>query len=97
MEFTDKRQDFSSDYLITNRLLGEGSFGQVRMAVNMRSASQVACKVVDLRAMKKVVEKRMHRGELKGTSVLELQKREVDILQKLCHVCTKPYVRIVLT
>ncbi|CRG87208.1 Protein VMS1 [Talaromyces islandicus] len=81
----DKNQDFASEYLITDRLLGEGSFGQVRMAVNMQSASQVACKVVDLRAVKKVVEKRLRRGEVKGTSLLELQKREVDILQKLCH------------
>jgi serine/threonine protein kinase len=73
--------------LITNRLLGEGSFGQVRMAVNMQSARQVARKVIDLRAVKKVAEKKLRRGELKDTSLLELQKREVDILQKLCHVC----------
>lgn len=70
------------------------------MAVNVRRASQVACKVVDLRAVKKVVEKRMRRGDFKGTSLLELQKREVDILQKLCHVCSSHQAKmtaIVLT
>ncbi|KAH8702390.1 kinase-like domain-containing protein [Talaromyces proteolyticus] len=76
---------FVAEYLITNRLLGEGSFGRVHMAVNRKTASQVACKVVDLRTVKKAVEKRTNDGEWKGTSLLELQKREVSILERLSH------------
>lgn len=76
-------QEFANEYLITDRLLGEGGFGQVRMAVNLNTTSQVACKIVNLLAVKDVVTRR--KGNY-GTSLLELQKREVAILQKLCHV-----------
>lgn len=74
---------FANEYLITDRILGEGGFGQVRMAVNLNTASQVACKIVNLRAVKETVTRRNFNH---GTSLLELQKREVSILQKLRHV-----------
>ncbi|EED18149.1 serine/threonine protein kinase, putative [Talaromyces stipitatus ATCC 10500] len=75
-------KEFANEYLITDRLLGEGSFGQVRMAVNLCTTSQVACKVVNLRAVKEAV---TGRNDLSGTDLLELQKREVSILEKLSH------------
>lgn len=69
--------------MITDRLLGEGGFGHVRMAVNLKATSQVACKIVNLRAVKETV---MRKKGDRSTDMLELQKREVAILQKLCHV-----------
>lgn len=76
-------QGFANEYLISDRILGEGGFGQVRMAVNLDTTSQVACKIVNLRAVKEIAPKM---GDNHGTNLLELQKQEVAILQKLCHV-----------
>ncbi|QGA16780.1 hypothetical protein EYB26_004450 [Talaromyces marneffei] len=75
-------KEFANEYLITDRLLGEGGFGHVRMAVNLKATSQVACKIVNLRAVKETV---MRKKGDRSTDMLELQKREVAILQKLCH------------
>ena len=47
------------------------------MAVNLDTTSQVACKIVNLRAVKEIAPKL-------GDN--QLQKQEVAILQKLCHV-----------
>lgn len=33
------------DYQISNRIIGCGSFGEVRMAVNLKTNQHVACKI----------------------------------------------------
>ncbi|KAI1915371.1 hypothetical protein LOZ61_001770 [Ophidiomyces ophidiicola] len=43
---------FKDEYLITNRRLGSGAYGHVHMALNLRNGTQVACKIVDLSAIK---------------------------------------------
>ncbi|KIW20500.1 hypothetical protein PV08_01075 [Exophiala spinifera] len=42
---------FRGEYVITDRLLGSGTFGRVFMAIEQHARAQVACKVVDLRKM----------------------------------------------
>ncbi|OAP61217.1 hypothetical protein AYL99_03418 [Fonsecaea erecta] len=42
---------FRKDYVLTDRLLGAGTFGRVFMAVEQTTRRQVACKVVDLRKL----------------------------------------------
>lgn len=43
---------FQEQYVITPRKLGSGAYGRVHMAYNKESGQQIACKVVDLRAMR---------------------------------------------
>ncbi|KIW27369.1 hypothetical protein, variant [Cladophialophora immunda] len=42
---------FGKDYVLTDRLLGAGTFGRVYMAIEQMARRQVACKVVDLRKL----------------------------------------------
>ncbi|KAL1979521.1 hypothetical protein VTN96DRAFT_5678 [Rasamsonia emersonii] len=42
---------FESQYTITDRKLGAGAYGQVHMAVDVNSGQQLACKIVDIRAL----------------------------------------------
>ncbi|OAG38317.1 hypothetical protein AYO21_07437 [Fonsecaea monophora] len=42
---------FGKDYVLTDRLLGAGTFGRVYMAIEQIARRQVACKVVDLRKL----------------------------------------------
>lgn len=44
---------FSNKFIITDRLLGAGAFGRVFMAIDLSHRSQVACKIVDLRKLKR--------------------------------------------
>ncbi|OKL63638.1 hypothetical protein UA08_00264 [Talaromyces atroroseus] len=88
--YTNDRQDFADEYLITDRILGEGSFGRVHMAVSLNSTSQVACKVVTLRAVKTT-------RKSADTNMFELQKREMFILQKLCHPNIIGVEKVILT
>ncbi|KMP03250.1 MAP/microtubule affinity-regulating kinase 3 [Coccidioides immitis H538.4] len=45
-------KEFRHEYSITDRMLGSGAYGQVCMAINQRDGTQLACKVVDLSAIK---------------------------------------------
>ncbi|ORY09890.1 kinase-like domain-containing protein [Clohesyomyces aquaticus] len=40
---------FASRYLITGRILGEGGYGKVMVAIHQKTQRQLACKVIDLR------------------------------------------------
>lgn len=42
-------EGFSSQYLLTDRVLGVGGFGRVMVAIHQHTQRQVACKAVDLR------------------------------------------------
>ncbi|KAK5288095.1 hypothetical protein LTR43_007342 [Exophiala xenobiotica] len=42
---------FRDQYVITDRLLGAGTFGRVFMAIEQHARAQVACKIVDLRKL----------------------------------------------
>ncbi|KAK4946221.1 hypothetical protein LTR10_014733 [Elasticomyces elasticus] len=42
---------FRNNYVVTDRLLGAGTFGKVFMAIEQQARAQVACKVVDLRRL----------------------------------------------
>ena len=43
---------FQEQYIITGRRLGSGAYGQVHMAYSKENGQQLACKVVDLRALR---------------------------------------------
>jgi protein-serine/threonine kinase len=45
-------QRFKEQYLISNRRLGSGAYGQVHMAVDQHTGCQLACKIIDLRGLK---------------------------------------------
>lgn len=45
-------QTFASKYEVTPRKLGCGAYGKVFMAIDKSKKTQVACKIVDLRALK---------------------------------------------
>ncbi|KAL1860156.1 hypothetical protein Plec18167_004270 [Paecilomyces lecythidis] len=47
---------FEGQYVITKRKLGSGAYGQVHMAVNKKTGQQVACKIVDIRGLRKRLE-----------------------------------------
>lgn len=42
-----------NDYHISNRIIGHGSFGEVRMAVNIKTNRHVACKISKVLTKKK--------------------------------------------
>ncbi|KAI1612223.1 kinase-like domain-containing protein [Exophiala viscosa] len=42
---------FRNHYVVTDRLLGAGTFGKVFMAIEQQARAQVACKLVDLRRL----------------------------------------------
>ncbi|MCJ1383417.1 hypothetical protein MMC17_006531 [Xylographa soralifera] len=46
-------EHFKEKYNLTNRKLGEGRYGKVYMAVNRQLGRQLACKIVDLRAVRR--------------------------------------------
>ncbi|KAL2010194.1 hypothetical protein VTN00DRAFT_6001 [Thermoascus crustaceus] len=46
-------KSFEKQYTITNRKLGSGAYGQVHMAINKETGQQVACKVVDIRGLRR--------------------------------------------
>ncbi|KAJ5992671.1 serine/threonine protein kinase [Penicillium sp. IBT 35674x] len=43
---------FSEEYVITDRVIGAGGFGRVHMATHTSTGRQVACKMVDLQALR---------------------------------------------
>ena len=45
-------QKFGRSYIVTDRLLGAGSFGKVFMAIEQTARAQLACKIVDLRRLR---------------------------------------------
>ncbi|RMD43127.1 hypothetical protein DV735_g2056, partial [Chaetothyriales sp. CBS 134920] len=64
---------FSDSYIVTDRLLGSGAFGRVFMAVEQKTRSQLACKVVDLRKFKQQIP--LRRSEKQGNTKLEEKLR----------------------
>lgn len=44
---------FADEYEVTNRILGEGSYACVRLAVDRKTGAQVACKVYDMEKLAK--------------------------------------------
>lgn len=51
-ELTKISQHFRRDYIITDRVLGAGSYGRVHMAIEQSQRRQLACKIVDLRKLR---------------------------------------------
>ncbi|PLB53663.1 Pkinase-domain-containing protein [Aspergillus steynii IBT 23096] len=43
---------FGDKYVITQRILGSGAYGKVRMAFRKDTGQQLACKIIDLRVLK---------------------------------------------
>ncbi|RMZ83567.1 hypothetical protein DV738_g890, partial [Chaetothyriales sp. CBS 135597] len=78
---------FSESYIVTDRLLGSGAFGRVFMAVEQKTRSQLACKVVDLRKFKQ--QRPSRRSEKQDNTKLEeklrIYYREVEILSSISH------------
>lgn len=50
---TALRQRFECEYRVTPRKLGAGAYGQVHMAFERKTAQQVACKIIDIRVLRK--------------------------------------------
>ena len=46
---------FEDQFKVTSQKLGSGAYGQVHMAFNKSTGQQLACKIVDLRALKNKV------------------------------------------
>ena len=53
----DTQKLFQDRYVVTPRKLGSGAYGQVHMAVDRKNGKQLACKMIDLRVLKKRIEK----------------------------------------
>ncbi|KAH8673981.1 kinase-like domain-containing protein [Xylariales sp. PMI_506] len=68
-------QFFSDRYSISNRVIGTGSFGTVRLATEMASGRQLTCKIVDLRKF----------WGHQNRGVLNQLVREAEILGKIRH------------
>ncbi|RMZ86075.1 hypothetical protein DV737_g165, partial [Chaetothyriales sp. CBS 132003] len=78
---------FADSYTVTDRLLGSGAFGRVFMAVEQKTRSQLACKVVDLRRFKQQGSSsdREKQGSGKLEDKLRVYYREVEILSSISH------------
>lgn len=46
-----EKQHFASRYLITGRQLGKGGFGKVVVAIHQKTQRQLACKIINLKAL----------------------------------------------
>jgi serine/threonine protein kinase len=71
---------FSLSYELTNRVLGEGGFGRVLLAWEVKKERQVACKIVDMK-------KHMNGSKMLAQRKLvwERAMREVKLLSLLNH------------
>ncbi|MCJ1388318.1 Meiosis-specific serine/threonine-protein kinase mek1 [Xylographa bjoerkii] len=94
-------EHFKEKYDLTNRKLGEGRYGKVYMAVNRQLGRQLACKVVDLRAVRRDEAKKWRNPrtlrsgssqtlpaahtKLKMDDAVARHLREVEILKHLDH------------
>lgn len=74
--FRREKENLTSDYIISNRILGMGAYGRVYMAWDVRESKQVACKVVRLAACTA--------GSRPKSREAHLQ--EVEILASMNHV-----------
>jgi serine/threonine protein kinase len=93
---------FSSQYVITGRLLGAGGYGKVMVAIHQDTQRQVACKVIDLQRLRSTMPApttEARRGSLARTSLdrksaskrqwnkhIARYFREFDVLKDLSHV-----------
>ncbi|MCJ1283026.1 Meiosis-specific serine/threonine-protein kinase mek1 [Xylographa opegraphella] len=64
-------EHFKNQYYLTNRKLGEGRSGKVYMAVNRQLGRQLACKVVDLRAVRRDERKKWQRSPTLRSGTLQ--------------------------
>ena len=62
MAAADVTQQFSDKYIITDRKLGSGAYGQVHMVINQFTHRQVACKIVSLRNVRQ-----QHVGKIRSS------------------------------
>ncbi|GAD97402.1 serine/threonine protein kinase, putative [Paecilomyces variotii No. 5] len=90
---------FEGQYVVTQRKLGSGAYGQVHMAVNKKTGQQVASAmssmvnggdpatdVDDYKQEQEGAERRMYRHQLNYIKdKLKIYDREAEILDKLCH------------
>lgn len=85
-------QSFAKRYSITNRLLGSGICGKVYLATEVATKRQLACKVVNLRAVAAVLEDDHSNASREQTMRIEGQRliREIEILTRVNHVCEIP-------
>ncbi|KAI1768742.1 kinase-like domain-containing protein [Hypoxylon sp. FL1150] len=67
---------FDDRYFITERKLGTGSFACIRLAINVKTGSQLACKIHDLDQLRKSPNSR---------DLIRRIMNETDILGKLRH------------
>lgn len=63
---------FQEQYIITPRKLGSGAYGKVQMAYKKENGQQLACKVVDLRA-------------LRGRAIKELEEQKSKCFRTKWH------------
>ena len=68
---------FEDQYIVTNRVLGEGGFARVHLAIDARTKQQVVCKIHDISKSW---------GGWNGIAARQAL-REVDIWCQLDHVC----------
>ena len=61
--YAEAWKHFYKDYIVTDRVLGAGAYGQVHMAIEQSQRTQLACKVVDLRKLQPPSRMRFGRRE----------------------------------
>ncbi|OXV12153.1 hypothetical protein Egran_00084 [Elaphomyces granulatus] len=81
-------QLFEDQYIITGRKLGSGAYGQVHMAIDRKKKQQLACKVVDIRLIKR---KLLFSRPTESDHAQYVQKKleayyqEAEILRRIRH------------
>ncbi|KAG0648580.1 Serine threonine-kinase Chk2 [Hyphodiscus hymeniophilus] len=88
-------EHFVDRYVVSDRILGSGQFGNVYLAKKLPTNKQIACKIIELdNAMQSVAESRPGRsgtGALRRSGVGSAKQhrkrvlQEIDILSKLSH------------
>jgi serine/threonine protein kinase len=75
--FQKERRNLTTDYVISDRILGMGAYGRVYMAWDTKEHKQVACKVVDLVASN---------ASPRAYKSRDAHMKEVEILASMNHV-----------
>ncbi|PTU19795.1 hypothetical protein P175DRAFT_0439669, partial [Aspergillus ochraceoroseus IBT 24754] len=73
---------FEEEYVITNRKLGTGAFGQVHMAYKKGTGEQLACKIVDLQSLRDSLVKRTKAKHSKAWAEKEYDSNGLRHLQR---------------
>ncbi|KAK2768153.1 hypothetical protein FQN54_000005 [Arachnomyces sp. PD_36] len=94
---TSLLQRIDEEYIMTERKLGAGGYGQVYMAIERKTSQQVACKIIDIRVIRKkrVSSKSQdtptrlsdtdQQAEIKKWSANQRKLRYIEQKVKLCH------------